>query len=185
MAEQLYLVGADVVPERLAHPALKFIHAYWDRKRGSRAMPERATIVPSELREHLAWIVMTDVQPEFADFRYRLVGTLVNKYFGVDVTGQTVRSAFADAPEAVLKAALALHRKCARDRIPVLASGTSNWMEGGYEEFVSLYLPLSDDGAACNVVLNVFVFDRDKVLLSRGIAKANRSLAESAPKTGT
>ncbi len=180
MAEQLFLVGPDIAPAHLAHPALAFIHAYWDRKRGTRAMRERAAMVPSELREHLAWIVMTDVLPDFSDFRYRLVGTLVNKYFYNDVTGKTLRAAFAHAPEAVTKAALSLHRKCARDKVAVLVSGSSDWMEGGYEEFISLYLPLSDDGETCNVVLNVFVFDRDKVLLSRGIAKANRSL-----RTGT
>jgi hypothetical protein len=51
--------------------------------------------------------------------------------------------------------------------------GKNDWMGQGYEEFESLYLPLSDDGMVCNVILTAFVFDRARVLVNRANAQAN------------
>ncbi len=186
MVERDPRVGAEINPTRLKQPVLAFVHDYWNKKRGLRQMPSRADIVPSELREHLPWIVMVDVMPGMEEFRLRLVGTLVNQYFLTDATGKTIREAFAGFPPDVAKAVTAVHRKCARDNAVVRSYGAPDWMGGGYEEFDALYLPLSDDGRTCNVVLNAFTFDREQVLLTRQIARANGGrLPARPPKTGT
>jgi hypothetical protein len=59
------------------------------------------------LREHLGWVIMVEVLPGEADFRYRLIGTLVTQYFLADSTGKTVSEAFAKNGEGVIKG---LHR---------------------------------------------------------------------------
>ena len=97
----------------------------------------------------------------------------MTQYFQDDLTGSTVSHAFERHGEAAQKGTLAVFRKCARDCVPVRAFGSSNWMAAGYEEFDTLYLPLSDDGQTCKMVINAFVFDRNKVMMAREIARAN------------
>lgn len=184
MAEQI--ARAEINPARVTQPVLAAVYAYWKQKRGQRPMPTRADILPSELREHLGWIVMVDVTPGFEEFRYRLVGTLVNQYFLADATGKTIREAFSAYAPNVASAVTAVHRKAARDKVVVRSHGASDWMGGGFEEFDALYLPLSDDGDTCNMLLTAFTFDREQVLLARQIARANGGrLPARPPRTGT
>jgi hypothetical protein len=187
MSERLQNVISEVDPVRLDHPTLAFLRDYWDSKRGTRAMPSRADISPSELRDHLAWVIIMEVLPDLSDFRYKLVGTLVAQYWLRDSTGKTVREAFsAEAPSAV-KGVLAMFRKCARDRAVVRSCGSAGWIAGGFEEFDCICLPLSDDGENVNMILHAFVFDQPDVLMAREIAKANggRLLERPVKKTTT
>jgi hypothetical protein len=180
------IARAEINPAQVTQPVLAAVYDYWKRKRGARPMPTRADIVPSELREHLGWIVIVDVMPGFEEFRYRLVGTLVNQYFLADATGKTIQEAFADYPPHVANAVTGVHRKAARDKVVLRTHGAPDWMSSGYEAFDSLYLPLSDDGTTCNVLLTAFVFDREQVLLSRQIARANGGrLPTRPPRTGS
>ena len=171
MSERISSVAGEINPIVLAQPTLAFLHDYWNAKRGARAMPARSDLVPSELRDHLGWIVLVDVQPDFRDFRYRLIGTLVSQYFYADSTGKTIREAFVQSPEPVVNAVIAVHRKCARDKVIVRSYGQSDWMGHGFEAFDSLYMPLSDDGETCNVILSAFVFDKSKMFLNREITR--------------
>src|SRR6516162_9872747 len=117
---------------------------------------------------------MVDViPPRYEEFRYRLVGTLVNQYFLAAATGKTIREAFAAYPPHVANAVTAVHRKSARDKVVVRSRGAPGWIRGGYEAFDALYLPLSDDRETCNVLLAAFTFDREQVLLSCQIERAN------------
>jgi hypothetical protein len=173
MSDRLKNVQTEINPATLENPTLAFLRDYWERKRGTRAMPSRADISPSELREHLSWVIIMEVLPEMADFRYKLVGTLVSQYWLRDSTGKTVTEAFSvDSPGAV-KGVLAMFRKCARDRAIVRSSGSAGWIEGGFEEFDCICLPLSDDGENVNMILHAFVFDRPDVLMAREIARSH------------
>ena len=134
-------------------------------------MPLRSKILPSELRQHLGWIVLADVLPGFDDYRYRLIGTLVSQYFFLDATHKTIREAFSAWPKPTVEGVVAIHRKCACDKVVLHVFGENDWMGQGYENFESLYLPLTDDGKLCSVVMTVFVFDRAKVLMSRAIRR--------------
>jgi hypothetical protein len=164
----------EINPARVENPVLAHLHAYWQEKCGDRAMPAKGDIRPSDLRDVLGSVILTDVLPGYVDFRYRLIGTWVARYFNDDYTGKTVREAFASWPNGAADAALRLHRKCARDRVVILAVAPEDWLNK-MEAFHSLYLPLSDDGETCNVVLNGFVFDRDNVRLARKLFSAARS----------
>lgn len=181
MRNRLTGVGTEIDPQHLAHPTLAFLREYWDAKRGNRAMPSRADIRPSELKEHLGWVLMIEVFPDLSDFRYRLMGTLVTEYFLTDATGKTVTEAFAERGPAAAKAVKALLRKTARERMPVRAYGDAGWIAPGYEEFDALYLPLSDDGEQVNMILHGFVFDKPQVMLAREIARAHGGELQVAP----
>ena len=183
MADRLTGVGTEINPPTYANPTLAFLRDYWEAKRGGRAMPSRADIRPSELKEHLGWVLMIEVLPDLSDFRYRLIGTLVTEYFLGDATGKTVTEAFADRGEAATKAVKALLRRTARERLPIRAYGDANWIAPGYEAFDAVYLPLSDDGETVNMILHGFVFDKSEVMMAREIARAHGGELQVAPVT--
>lgn len=173
MTETLQNVYSEIDPKDLTHPTLAFLHSYWNEKRGTRAMPSRKDVRPSDLRNHLGYVLMIEPIDGGAEFRYRLIGTLVTQYFLTDATGKTVSEAFAHHGTAAVKGVTALLRKTARDCIPMRSYGNANWLKQGFEGFDALYLPLSDDGKTCNMILHGFVFDRPKVMMAREIARAN------------
>jgi hypothetical protein len=76
-------------------PKFRDLFAYWERKRGTRAMPTRADIDPIELKTHLGHLVLVEVLPGPQRFRFRLAGTKVVEAYGRDSTGKTVDEVFA------------------------------------------------------------------------------------------
>ncbi|MDO8839252.1 MAG: PAS domain-containing protein [Parvibaculum sp.] len=163
MTGKLQGTTVEISPTDIEHATLAAIYSYWDKKRGTRTMPARADINPPDLREHLGWIILLDVLPDLSDFRYRLIGTKVARYFRAEATGLTVSEAFRPYGAGAVKGILAIHRKTARDRVPVMALGESAWLAEGYDNFATIYLPLSDDGEVCNMILSAFVFDYSAV----------------------
>jgi hypothetical protein len=159
MAGRIQKVGSEVDPTHLRHPTLAFLRAYWDSKRRGRAMPARADIDPAEMKEHLGWIILADVLPDLADFRYRLIGTRVTQYFRRDVTGKTLTESYTAYGPAALKMALAVYRKVARDRVVLRTFGDIGWLGKDFSEFDQLFVPLSDDGITVNMILSAFTFD--------------------------
>jgi len=173
MTQRMPNVGAQLNPGELKNPTIRFLRDYWEQKRNGRIMPSRADIRPSELKEHLAWVIMADVLPGATDFRYRLVGTLITEYFLTEATGKTTSEAFAPLGEGVTHAVLSVMRTCTKMRAPIHAFGDADAFAGNFEAFDAIFLPLSDDGHSTNVILHAMVFDRPDVLMARQIAKAN------------
>lgn len=171
MAQTPNIFDVETDPAQIAHPALAFLLNYWNAKRGDRLMPKRSEIHASEIKQYLPWIFIVEAVPEQNDYRYRLIGTLVTQYFQLDATGKTVREAFGPAGEAVVQNVLYSYDRVMAERKPLRVGGKMNWMEGNFEEFDSLYLPLSDDGENANVFLGAFVFDEHRVLSARQVAK--------------
>lgn len=167
MSGRISGIENEIDPQNLQHPVLAFLKSYWDAKRGARAMPARADIKPSDMKEHLGWIILLDVLPDYADFRYRTVGTRVTQYFLADATGKTMSEAFGAYGEGVVKGVQAVHRKCARDRVPMRAHGGAGWLGRSFLEFDAIFLPLSDDGETVNMILSAFTFDVSRVLQAR------------------
>jgi hypothetical protein len=173
---------AQANPTRFDHPTCVFLREYWEAKRGTKAMPSRADISPAQLKEHLGWVMILEVLPGERDFRYRLIGTLVTQYFSSDATGKTVMEAFAENGTDTAKSVNSVFRKVARDKVVMRTAGGANWLEEGMEEFEAIYLPLSEDGVSVSHILHAFVCDREKMLLSRQIAKMNGGRLITPPK---
>ncbi len=183
MGDRLTGVGTEIDPEHLANPTLAFLRDYWHAKRGNRAMPSRADIRPSELKEHLGSVCLLEVLPDLSDFRYRLIGGLVTQYFLADTTGKTVTDAFAPVGEGAIKGMKAILRKTANAKVPIRSYGDAGWLAPGFEEFDTIFLPLSDDGERVSMILNGFVFDKPTVMMAREIARANGGKLQVAPAT--
>jgi hypothetical protein len=143
---------------------LQRIYAYWQTKRGNRPMPRRADLDPTEIPPHLLpGITLVDVVPDTRRYVYRLVGTKEAEVRGYDPTGKSVVEAFfgenaEDATECydrVVETGAAV-----LDPVPFLER------RRGYRGAESLFLPLSNDGVAVNMIL-VF-FDPDSVVRFTG-----------------
>ena len=138
------------------------VHAleYWHSKRNGRRMPSRRDIQPTEIPRILPHIVLNDVVPGTpVRYRYRLVGTRVTDYYGMDPTGRffddvatgTFYDAVVDAFEAC--------RLSLRPRFDRL--------EGIWptvHTYWRLMLPLSDDDVDANIIMVILVNNADRRL---------------------
>lgn len=167
-------IQAETNPGPLGNPALEFLRTYWLGKRGDRTMPSRADMVPSELKKYLDSIVMIDVLPGMDGFRYRLVGTAVTQYFVADPTGKRASEAWAVVGQLAVDRICNNLRAVVRERACIHLWGEVDWFGRGSEKVDALYVPLSDDGENVNMIINLFTFDRQRVLLDRQIAVEKR-----------
>ena len=173
MAAQPVSVTVSENPSLTDNPILDFFLAYWGAKRGSRAMPSRADIVPAQLKEHLGWLCFIEALPEYNDFRFRLICSRVAEYFLADATGLTVREAYgaAKAGRAATEAVLWILRKTCAARVPMrVTGGGGEWRGHFYPDYDALYLPLSEDGAAANMVMCSFTFNYQAYLQTRALS---------------
>jgi hypothetical protein len=133
---------------------LQRIYAYWSSKRGGRAMPRRADLDPTEIPPRLLpGITLVDVVADPRRYVYRLVGTKETEVRGRDPTGKSVAEAYFG--ENVQDAAQCYDRvveTCA----PVLDPTPFLERRRGYRGAESLFLPLSNDGVAVNMILVFF-----------------------------
>ncbi len=160
-------VISEIDPHSLQHPTLAFLKDYWLRCRGARAMPSRADINPSDMKEHLGWVLLMDVLPGADDFRFRTVGTRVAEYFLQDATGTTVKEAFGRYGADTVNAVLATHRKVAREGVVLRVHGGAGLFGRAFLDFDAVYMPLSVDGTTVNMILSGFTFDRSALLTAR------------------
>jgi len=138
------------------HPDMLKVLAYWEGKRGDRAMPSRGDIDPSEIVSFLPYIMLVDVVPDERRFVYRLVGTGEVEVRGNDPTGKPVAEAyFAASADGALKN----YEAVCRTRAPLYEVDHFQVVDR-YVGESNLFLPLSDDDETVNMVM-VFSVNRD------------------------
>jgi len=147
---------------------------YWRQKTAGRRMPSRADIDPTEIPRLLPFVRLVDVLGP-GRYRYRLVGTEVQKMHSSTATGQYV--------EDVLKGPVAsrvieVYDECVRDRRPIYFEivfiGTDDSQLSQLRRHSkALFLPLSSDGDTV-----------DKVLVIQVILSPNRFMQPTDPWAG-
>ena len=167
-------------PAGVDNPVLSFFLNYWRRnaQQAEQGIPLFSTFKPSEVRANLAWVVVVDVLPNLADFRYRVIGTCVAEYFARNATGLTVSEAFRDWDPSSREGVIGLFRAPCLHRIPFRYFGPGFRLPGSKKflpEFDSLYLPYSSDGREIDRVLNVFAFNHREL----------REKADARPRLGS
>jgi hypothetical protein len=144
--------------------SLQRIYGYWQAKRGGRPMPRRADLDPTEIPPRLLpGITLVDVVSDPRRYVYRLVGTKEAEVRGYDPTGKSVAEAYfgenaEDATEC--------YDRVVATGAPVLDPVPFLERRRGYRGAESLFLPLSNDGVAVNMII-VF-FDPDSVVRFTG-----------------
>jgi hypothetical protein len=133
---------------------LQLMYAYWQGKRGSRPMPRRSDLDPTEIPPHLLpGIMLVDVVPDPRRYVYRLVGTMEVEVRGYDPTGKSVGEAyFGENAEDGMKC----YDRVVGTRAPVLDPLPFLERRRGYRGAESLFLPLSNDGFAVNMIMVFF-----------------------------
>ncbi|HJW41898.1 MAG TPA: PAS domain-containing protein [Rhizomicrobium sp.] len=134
------------------------LRRYWERKRGSRAMPSRGQVVPSEIKNLLPFVVLVDVVDGGADFRYRLVGSQLHAYFPAQPTGRLVSEALLPFGADTVAATLDVYRRVVAQRQPLRIRGDGAWYAQDPKFFEAILTPLSEDGASANMIFGVFKF---------------------------
>jgi hypothetical protein len=137
------------------------VRDYWAARRGDRAMPGRSDISPAHLKSELAHILLADVIDGGADFRYRLVGTQLRRFFFNEPSGRLMSEVIAPFGLATLQGTLGAYRSVIERRAPVRLTGAGSFYGQDPKLFDALLAPLSDDGTTVNMILGTFVFEWD------------------------
>lgn len=147
---------------------LAALYSYWSDKRGDRSMPSRADVDPAELRGLLPHLLLLDVVDGGQDFRYRLVGTEIERHIGRQVTGRLIGEALSGDYLAYI---LSLHQRVLTEKAPVYSENSFGEGQPGYglvaayKRAYRLMLPLAKDGRTVDMLLcgQVFVPNRLRV----------------------
>ena len=150
-ADQPYQPVEELNPpaERLEHPVLRQLFAYWEAKRGGRMAPARHEIDPVDFRYALGWVNLLEVHPGAKDFEFRVFGSLLARVLQQD-TDLTSTAGTDDAEFHAV--AMQDMTRVITERKPLrifrdLQTGIRRY------RFEVLLLPLSDDGETVNMLL--------------------------------
>ena len=141
---------------RFGDPSLRELLAFWERKRGTRRMPNRADIDPPfELREHLANLVLIEVHHDPLRMRYRLIGTEITGAMGRDSTGKWYHDIY---PPELLAQITESFAWIVRERRPLRSYGQAFYVDKSMYDYEIVNLPLSSDGETVDMVLGKLIF---------------------------
>ncbi len=136
-------------------------------------MPRRCDIAPEDFRWHLPGILLVDVEgvdeQGVGIYRYRVVGTGEVLLRGQDPTGKLVQEGFFGPS---VEDTLDCYERVRRERSPLFDSQVYRMPDGGWQEGVTLFLPLSEDG---ETVSQILVYAE----------KRNPRLADGPPRAGS
>jgi hypothetical protein len=139
------------------HPALRELHAYWLAKKGSRPMPARAEIKPSEIKHLLPDIIIWSAPEPFV---YRIIGDNVVRFVGKNNTGVPATTGM---PPDAAASMLEVLGQIVTSKEPRFRSGKAHWHpDKGQHDFEAAYFPLSADGQTVDMILGGIKFDFDK-----------------------
>lgn len=140
-------------------PLLVGLLAYWNDKRGTRPMPSRTDIDPTDaaLRQHIGFIVLADVIGRPPRFRYRLIGSKITEAVGRDATGRWLDELYAPGDYENM---IVAYRWVVQHRAPLRITGDLKHANRQWLDMESLDLPLSSDGEAVDVILTRSVLTR-------------------------
>lgn len=141
----------------ITSPRIRRLHAYWQHQRSQRdgLLPKRSDIAPEQIKDLLPNIMIVDVERDPLRFRYRLVGTRVVEYNGLEFTGCYLGE-IGWPEECDL---IASYSAVVLDRRPVFGSLAWGLLSGavGRSEFARL--PLSEDGKTVSQILAMEDYD--------------------------
>ncbi|MFZ5835474.1 MAG: PAS domain-containing protein [Pseudomonadota bacterium] len=134
--------------------------AYWNDKRGLRQFPGRADIKPGELTPLLPWMHMHDVGESGAEYRIRLVGTILSNIFGKgDMRGQPLSI----LPPVVFDRVKQGIERVLEARAPIRTYAPHAALPGqDFQGIESCFAPLSHNGTDIDIIIAVSILDKRK-----------------------
>jgi hypothetical protein len=138
-------------------PRIHRLFTYWQHQCDSRGgrLPRRADIAPDQVKDLLPNIIIVDVERDPMRFRYRLVGTRVVEYNGLEFTGRYLGEiGWAEEQDLVDSYATVVNGR--RPVFGALAWGLTTGRAGRCEY---ARLPLSEDGEVVSQILAMEDYD--------------------------
>ena len=143
----------------MREPKLRTLLAYWNAKRGTRAMPARADIDPLDVPPILPNVVLVDVTGDPPRFRFRVVGTDIVSRYGAEFTGRDLEKV--DLGNA-LGSVRSQYEETVRERLPTYCRHQIETAAGKLLRYERLLLPLAADGSHVNMLLGgVYAISND------------------------
>ena len=129
--------------------------AYWESKRAGRAMPSRDDVDPAEMVGFLPYVFLLDVRPAPLDFRYRLIGTIMDEHMQARYTGMWMSQIPHQRPPSVIFDSCA---QVVEARMPFSSDTPYVGKNKEFKRTEDIILPLSDDGEQVNMLLVTAAF---------------------------
>lgn len=124
---------------RMKHPASREYFAYWDTQRAGATAPERADLLPEDVRHLLGDIFMLSCD-RAAGFPFRVAGTRVCALLGFDAKGKSFASLFRDKSRREIDELLSV---VAEETVATVAGVTAQTANGNVVHLELLLLPFS------------------------------------------
>jgi hypothetical protein len=137
--------------ESMDDPDLVELYAYWNERRGTRAMPCRADIRPSDVRGLLPHIFIADIF-EPLSIKFRLVGSAICARWGINPTGRCLDELDLDGERTRVQEQFGSVVRTGEPRYDIEEFVNDH---GRYLHYRRLLLPLSDDGSKPNMLLGM------------------------------
>lgn len=150
LTKNLFTVDAIADEADLVAPTLRDLYHYWRRLRVNGALPHRRDINPADFVPHLGLVNLIDVVDGGRDFRFRLIGSIVDHVLQRSYTGTMV----SDYPRRSGRQHLmTLFTNTALERRPYMGSGKVTFINFKQITYWSVALPLCDDEASVSTLL--------------------------------
>lgn len=145
------------LPEECDPRILEFA-SYWDGLRPDGEIPGRQHFDPVDVPSFLANIWLLEFHRESRRFRFRLVGTRVVDFLGVDPTGRWLDDAYPSFAGSEIE----------KDFLNCVKMGVPYWRKGppfmeankDYAQVERVALPLAADGKNADMILCLSLYER-------------------------
>ena len=135
--------------DSLKSPVNRAALAYWESIRKGRPMPSRADLDPADIVELLPQVFLLDVQQEPLNFRYRLVGTMMDDHMTGAYTGLWMRQIPHQCPPSRIWSSC---EQVATGRQPISSDVPYVGKNRDILSTEDLIMPLSDDQETVNML---------------------------------
>lgn len=139
----------------ITSPRIHRLHSYWQSRHRGGSLPRRGDIAPDKIRDLLPNIMIVDVERDPLRFRYRLVGTRVVEYNGLEFTGRYLGEIGWPEEQELINS----YAEVVNSRRPFF--GLLDWglTTGAVGRCEFARLPLSEDGVAVSQILAMEDYD--------------------------
>jgi hypothetical protein len=123
---------------------------YWNRLRAGRPMPARADLSPGDIPKLLPYVILMDVLHGPLDFRYRLIGTEIDRVCRRNYKGAKM----SELPDKRSPNPIWLHhQEAVETRAPVRRELSYVGPDGDVKRVAHCLMPFSADGARVDHIL--------------------------------
>jgi len=138
-------------------PLIRRALDYWTECRGDRAMPARADLDPTEMIAILPNVVLLDVEADPLDFRYRLIGTVIEDHLAERYTGVALSEIPHQWPPSRIWSNC---QKVVEDKVPLRSDIPYVGHKKDFVTVEDILLPLSSDGETVDKIMVVVEYLR-------------------------